>query len=188
MKLHISIRLASALALTAGCLAGAQLRAQTPPIRMGLWESTNTVTMTGIQLPPDVVEKLKQMGRPVPGSSPQTMMSQSCYTPEEWEKSMSGARRQRDEQCSQHNLEVNSSRMVFDESCTSSRGDTTTGHFEILFDDAEHAHGSGHFTTTRAQGSQAGHPINVDMNLKGHFLSADCGDVKPGSPKILSIQ
>ncbi|MBT9329735.1 DUF3617 domain-containing protein [Paracidobacterium acidisoli] len=187
--MHLSVRLASTLAVAAGCLAGASLYAQTPPpIRMGLWESTNTITMTGLQLPPDVIEKLKAMGRSIPGSTPQTMTAQSCYTPEEWQKSMADARRHRDEQCTQNNLSFTSSKMVFDESCTTSRGDTTTGHFEMYFDDAEHAHGSGHFTTTGGQGSQAGHPLNIDMTVKGHFVSADCGEVKPGSPKIINHQ
>src|SRR6516225_4402318 len=49
-----------------------------PPIKMGLWQTTTTSTMSGITLPPEVVARLQAAGRPVPGSQPHTTVTQSC--------------------------------------------------------------------------------------------------------------
>ncbi len=59
---------------------GAQDVPAPPPVKMGLWQNTITNTMSGLQLPPDVLAKLQAAGRPVPGAAPRTIVTQSCMT------------------------------------------------------------------------------------------------------------
>ncbi len=56
-----------------------------PPIKMGLWQTTSTATISGFQLPPDVAARLKAMGKQVPFAQPHTTVVQSCVTREKWE-------------------------------------------------------------------------------------------------------
>lgn len=70
------------LALLALCtLAGVAARAQdlpaTPPVKMGLWESTIVSKIGGLTIPPEVAERLEAMGKPVPGATPTTITTQS---------------------------------------------------------------------------------------------------------------
>lgn len=185
MRKGIRFRLEAVIAAALLCAGAATLAAQTaPPVKMGLWESTINTTMGGFQLPPEVAEKLKQMGRPVPGSTPTTVESQACYTKEQWEKDIAKAQDRKDIDCSTQNLTRDSHKMTFDQTCRTAHG-TSTGHMEMFFDDDEHVHGAGHFTATETSGSQAGHPITIDFAIKSHYLKSDCGDVLPGQPKIL---
>ncbi len=76
------------MAVLAGSATGLTQDALTPPpVKMGLWQNTATNTMTGLQLPPEVVAKMQAMGRPVPGAAPRTIVTQSCLTPDKWQKS-----------------------------------------------------------------------------------------------------
>ena len=40
--------------------------------------------MTGLQLPPEVVETMKAMGQFIPGAEPRTTVIQGMPTPEKW--------------------------------------------------------------------------------------------------------
>jgi len=51
---------------------------------MGLWETTTVSRMTGLQLPPEVVETMKAMGQFIPGAEPRTTVIQGMPTPEKW--------------------------------------------------------------------------------------------------------
>ena len=73
--------------LAGSILMGAQDVPTPPAVKMGLWQNTATNTMTGMQIPPEVAAKLQAMGRPVPGAAPTTTVTQSCLTPEKWQKS-----------------------------------------------------------------------------------------------------
>jgi len=179
----------TSLLLALCCLAGAIARAQdkpsTPPIKMGLWESTVTSNISGIQLPPDIVAKLQAMGRPVPGGA-HTLVSQGCMTPDEWTKVMERMNSGNQSKCTFTNGTITSQKISFDMSCASERGGVFTGNFEINIDDDEHSHGSVHMKTEG--GGPNGQPVTVDTTLNSHFISADCGDVKPGDAKIIKNQ
>jgi len=58
------------------------------------------------------------------------------------------------------------------------------GHWEIHFVDDEHSHGSGHMASDSP--GPNGQPFAMDMTIDSHFLGADCGDVKPGTPKVIT--
>lgn len=154
-----------------------------PPVKMGLWENKTTSQIGGFQLPPDVVAKLQAMGRPVPGASPRTMVLHSCLTADEWQKDME---RMNDpgKSCKTSNRNNTGNVWSFDLACNGDSGMTMTGHFEFVVADDEHASGKAHM-----QGSNmgpSGQTITSDITFDSHRLGADCGDIKPGSPKIIS--
>lgn len=152
-----------------------------PPVKMGLWEATIHHTMTGLTLPPEVIARLKAAGRPMPGDD-STTVTQSCLTPAEWKKGFEDARQNSD--CTRTNMVENSHQLSFDMTCkTPNRPGSTTGHMEMFFDNPEHTHGTMHMTST--QMNQQGSTVNMTMKIEGHFISSNCGDIKPGEPKIL---
>lgn len=169
------------VAVCAAATAFAQSSAP-PPVKMGLWETTITSQMSGFQLPPDVVAKLKAMGRSVPGGA-HTTVSQGCLTPEEWQKSMEGMNQPPNSDCTITHRQIESRKFSFDISCKSEHGGTTTGHWEMQATDDEHSHGSGHMASDAA--GPNGQHFTMDMTLNSHFVSTNCGDVKPGNAKII---
>jgi hypothetical protein len=174
-------------ASTICCLAGVSAFAQAPappPVKMGLWESSSTMTMGGFQIPPDVVAKMQAMGRPVPGA-PHTTVTQSCMTADEWTKTWANLNKRGDMECKVSDLSQDSQKLSFDSSCTSQRGGAFTGHFEMFFDDDEHTHGSMHM---KGEGGSGGQPMVMDMKMTSHFVSADCGEVKPGGAKVIKTE
>jgi len=169
------------------CLAYVSAFAQTPappPVKMGLWESSVTMTMGGFQIPPDVAAKMQAMGRPVPGAA-HTTVTQSCLTADQWTKTWANLNKRGDMECKVSNLTQGSQKLSFDTSCTSQQGGVFTGHFEMFFDDDEHSHGTMHM---KGESGSGGQPIVMDMKMTSHFVSADCGEVKPGDAKVIKTE
>ncbi len=178
------------LALLAFCsLAAAAARAQdlpaTPPVKMGLWESTVTSKIGGLTIPPDVAARLEAMGRPVPGSTPHTVVTQSCMTKEEWAKSIERLNNN-EAKCAYTNRTFTAQKFSFDMSCASEHGGVFSGHFEMLVDDDEHTHGTVHMKSEAA--GPNGQTMTIDTTLASHYLAADCGDVKPGEARTLKSE
>jgi Protein of unknown function (DUF3617) len=164
-------------------VAGAQTKVDPntpPPVKMGLWETHVISQIVGLQLPPEVIAKLKQMGRPVPGA-PHTTVTQSCLTPEEWKKSLEGMNKPQNSECSVDKRVLTDKKFSFDLSCKTERGMTMTGHWEMNVVDDEHARGSGHMAAD--QPGPNGQNFSATTTIDSHYLSASCGDVKPGEPK-----
>lgn len=175
------------LLVCAAGLAGAQSAmspSTPPPVKMGLWETTVTSQITGLQLPPEVIEKLKQMGREVPGSAPHTSVSRACLTPAQWQKDMEEMNKPRSSDCDMKKREVSPTKYSLDMSCKTEQGMTMTGHWEMNVVDSEHAHGSGHMASD--QPGPNGQTFAANMTLDSKYLGADCGDVKPGSPQMVT--
>jgi Protein of unknown function (DUF3617) len=176
-------RFSSCLIVFCAAAAASAQTATPPPVKMGLWETSVTSKMGGgMQLPPDVVARLQAMGRPVPGA-PHTMVSQGCLTPAEWQKSMEHMNQPSNAECQYANQQSSGGKYSFDISCKTQRGQTMKGHFEMLIDDTEHSHGSYHMTSD--QPGQNGQPFTVDATIETHYLGTDCGDVQPGSGKVI---
>jgi hypothetical protein len=154
--------------------------AQSAPIKMGLWHGKAVSTMTGLELPPDVVARLKAMGRPVPGSEPTTTETESCLTPEKWKEML--AKSQERENCSYKNLKVDSSGMSGDLECTTARGGTTKGHLQMNFLSSEKVHGTVHMEVISAQRPQ---PILMDMTIDSSYEGTDCKGISPDEPKVI---
>ncbi len=180
----LGLLFALAFCSLAGTLAKAQDLPATPPVKMGLWESSITSTIGGITIPPDVAARLQAMGRPVPGITPHTTVTQSCMTKEEWAKSIEKWNNN-EAKCTYTNRDFTSQKFSFDMSCASEHGGVFTGHFEMLVDDDEHTHGTAHM---KGETGQAGQPMTIDTTLSSHYLGADCGDIKPGDAKIVKSQ
>jgi Protein of unknown function (DUF3617) len=176
-------------ALALCCLAGAAAKAQdlpaTPPVKMGLWESSITTTIGGITIPPDVAARLEAMGRQVPGSTPHTTITQSCMTQDEWTKSIERMNDSKETKCTYTNRSITSSKFSFDLSCASEHGGVFTGHFEMNVDNDEHTHGTAHM---KGEMGPQGQPMTIDTTLTSHYLSANCGDVKPGEGKTIKSE
>lgn len=154
-----------------------------PPVKMGLWETSVTSKMGGMQLPPDVVAKLQAMGRPVPGA-PHTTVSHGCLTPAEWQQGMEKMNQPGSAECEYSNQQAGSGKYSFDVSCKTQRGMTLKGHLEMLIVDDEHSHGSYHMTSDGP--GPGGQPFSMDATIETHYLAADCGDVQPGAARIIS--
>jgi hypothetical protein len=147
---------------------------------MGLWQGTTVTKMTGLILPPDVVAKMKEMGRPVPGAEPRTMEMQSCLTPEKWKEMLSKA--QSNESCKVTNLKQDSSGMSADVTCESARGGGGKGHLEMNFLSTEKVHGTMHMEMMTGRQPQ---PIVMDMTIDSVYQGADCKGVSPDTPKMI---
>jgi hypothetical protein len=177
----------ASLQLALGCLVGGVVCAQdvatAPALKMGLWETTETSTISGITYPPDLVDSLRARGRPLPGS-PETIVLQTCYTKEEWAKSVEKWNNN-DAKCTHTNRSFTSTKFAFDLRCASDPSNVITGHFEMLVDDDEHTHGSIHM---KSETGPNGRPTTHDTISSSHFVASDCGVVKPGTPKIIKSQ
>lgn len=173
------------LVITAVGVAGAQTKVNTntpPPVKMGLWQTSVTSHLQGVHLPPMVVEQLKQMNRPVPGE-PQTTVTRSCLTPEQWRKSLEGVTRPPNSNCTVDKHEVNERNFSFDISCKTGNEISMTGHWEMHVVDEEHAQGSGEMKSD--QRGPNGQNYTSTTKIDSHFVSASCGDVAPGHPQVV---
>jgi Protein of unknown function (DUF3617) len=148
---------------------------------MGLWESTIVTKMTGLQIPPDVAERLKAMGRPVPGAEPRTIVTQSCLTPEKWQEMFTRSQQQR-ENCKLTNLKQDSSQMSADMECDPPGGGSAKGHIQINFVSQEKVHGISHIEAVSDRQPQ---PIVLDTTFDSTFQGSDCKNISPDSPKIV---
>jgi Protein of unknown function (DUF3617) len=137
----------------------------TPPVKMGLWEGSVAMKMSGADLPAGMA-----------GIGNRTTVVRSCYTPESYAKAMANSQQQKD--CVRSNEVWGAKSWSFDMSCRSGQ---TKGHFEMNFDSTEAAHGSMHMTMNPG----SGHPMEMDTTMTMHYLGADCGNVSPDKPQIV---
>ncbi|MES2221895.1 MAG: DUF3617 domain-containing protein [Acidobacteriota bacterium] len=152
-----------------------------PPIKMGLWQTTLTSTMTGFQVPPEVAARMKAMGRSMPMGQPHTTVTQSCATPENWKDMFRNMRRQ--DKCDLSNEHLTSSSLTADISCKSEdERMTSKGHVDIHFVSDEAIEGKVHVETIMASQPQ---PIVSDMNFNSAYQGADCHGVSPHSAKVI---
>ena len=149
--------------LAAGVFAGHFQMPSTPPMKLGLWETTSTLNL---QMP-DVPQ---MQGRP-----PQVVKVRSCLTAESWAKAFGNSGRR--SECSLSNQTVTASHYSFDISCPSMSG---KGHADLDFSNEGSGHGKLHM-----EASPSGHAVVMDTVYDSHFVSADCGTVAPDKPQIL---
>lgn len=176
-------RIGACIVLSCAAVAACAQSSSNPPVKTGLWETTVTSQMSGFQLPPDVVAKLKAMGRSVPGGA-HTVVTQSCLTRDQWQKEMENLNHPANKDCVLTHRQVEPRKFSFDISCKSQQGATTTGHWEMQVIDDQHSHGSGHMKSDNA--GQNGQNFAMDMTMDSHYLNSDCGEVQPGSAKVIS--
>ncbi|MFZ6742390.1 DUF3617 domain-containing protein [Undibacterium sp. JH2W] len=167
--MHVLVRLTgiSAILMTAvTCLAADRMKP-------GLWEMTmKSDAMKAMpKIPPEQLEKMKQMGIKMPDMQNGAMVHKVCYTKEmvEQDKPPSGGH---DQQCQNKNF--------------SRSGNTYSG--DIVCDMPE-LKGTGNIkgsfspdtlsSTYDFKGVSHGKPVTQHMETTGKWLGNDCGDVKP---------
>lgn len=132
-----------------------------PPMKLGLWESTTSMTMNVPGMPG--------------GQRPPTMVhARSCVTAETWARTFTDSGRAGD--CTRSNEKFVDGHLTFDMACPRIGG---TGHGDMRF-----ANGSGH-GTVHLDMNLGGHPVSSEMVIDSHFVDADCGSVVPGKPEIV---
>lgn len=175
-------RLCATFAMIAVMMAPCVAQAPSaPPVKMGLWQGTTVSKMTGLQLPPEVVEKMKAMGRPVPGSEPRTIETESCLTVEKWKEMFTNLQQDR-AGCKTENLKQDSSSMSADITCDSSRMGTGKGHINVNFISTEKLHGTIHMEMVTGGQPQ---PIVLDTTFDSTYAGADCKGISPDTPKVM---
>jgi len=143
-----------------------------PPIKMGLWQTETSTSMAGME----------NAGAGREGDDKHTSVVQGCLTPETWKNEFQRIQNEQAGNCTATNTHQDSHSLSFDETCKSDEY-TTTAHFEALFDNSEHMHGTAKVHIT---GSAFPQGMTMNMALTSHYLGASCGDVKPGEGKVIS--
>jgi hypothetical protein len=139
---------------------------QPPPIKMGLWQSEVTVNMSG-------------MGGP--GNGEHTSIHRACMTPDSWKKDMQAMHQQQQKvNCTTLNMQQDSHRISFDEQCSADEGYNTNVHVEMLLDSEEAMHGT---AAVKMSGPNFPQGMSMNSRISSKYLSADCGDIKPGEQK-----
>jgi hypothetical protein len=169
------------------------LRAQSSPVKPGLWETQTSSTST-MQLPPDVEAKLAampaaqqaQMRAMMPAGmggagTPVSTTRQVCISPQTTVDSMMNrAQQSPGMSCAVSNKTQTASGMSFDITCTGTTGNAK-GHTDVHTTDDDNVTSTSHITIAA---TAQGHSMNstVDTTTTAKFVSADCGDVKPWTP------
>jgi Protein of unknown function (DUF3617) len=171
MKLRSAVPATLAMLFSLAALASAQTITP-PPMKMGLWQAEVTMQMSGMP-----------NGANIPS---RTVVSQTCMTPDTWKDSltrMQNRQRTGPSNCSVTNVQQDGHHFTADVQCTSQQF-TSNGHIDMQFDSDESMHG----TTTVSMGgpnAPSGMQMQMVVSSKSKFLSSDCGDVKPGQPKMI---
>jgi hypothetical protein len=147
----------------AAVFAGLFQMPTTPPMKLGLWETSGTITM---QMP----------GMNMPPQPPRTVKSRVCVTAETWAKAFSSAS-DRTAGCTRSNESYGASRFSFDMSCPAMN---SSAHFEMDFTSGDSGHGRMHMDM-----NPQGHHATVDTVLNAHYVSSDCGTLGPGKSEIV---
>jgi hypothetical protein len=151
-----------------------------PPVKMGLWQGTTTVKVSGFQVPPEVAEKMKATGKPVPGTEPRTIETQSCLTPEKWKEMIT--KMQDRENCKLTNVKQDATEMSADIACQTSGGGSAMGRVQANFITSEKVHGIGHMEIMTPRQPQA---IIMDTTFDSTYQGADCKGISPDTPKVI---
>jgi Protein of unknown function (DUF3617) len=161
----------AALAVAALAVAALAQIAGPPPLKMGLWQTEVTSTVTGM---PEMPAGRGPIGR--------RTVTQGCLTPDTWKKGLEDFNRhQQDTDCKVTNMHEDSSGIALNETCTSEQF-TSAVHFELTFDNSEHTHGS---ATVHMTGPHFPQGMDSHISMTSHYLGASCGDIKPGDSKVI---
>jgi hypothetical protein len=166
-KTAVSILMCSLLCAAGTASAAGHMKA-------GLWEMTvKSDAMKNMpKIPPEQMEKMKQMGIQLPQMGNGSMVTKVCISKEMAERDHPPSGR-REAGCTSKNVQYSGSSYSVDVVCDGPEikgTGTTKGTFSS----------DGSFTSVSDfTGTAHGHPVNHHTEANGKWLSADCGDVKP---------
>jgi Protein of unknown function (DUF3617) len=125
-----------------------------PPIKTGLWEEVTTVKRD-----------------PAPE---RTLTTRICLTPADLERvDQRAAQMGNNKNCKLENYKHGERSSSSDWFCAA-KDVNMRGHGEVVYDDSTHFH-----VSTTQQTKIGGRVINTTLTSQSHWLSADCGNVKP---------
>ncbi|MFY9745456.1 MAG: DUF3617 family protein [Acidobacteriaceae bacterium] len=146
-----------------------------PPIKMGLWQSSVTVNMSGMPANPNM---------PSGAGGSMTHVNQSCMTPDSWRDAFRNMQQRRQQaasaNCSTLNVSQDAHQVTFDMNCSSQQGFNTNIHVQMLLDSEEAMHGN---ANVKMSGPNFPQGMSMTSVITSKFVSSDCGDVKPGESK-----
>jgi hypothetical protein len=177
MKLRLLSPAFLPLLLSFAALAAAQIPTiAPPPIKMGLWQSSVTVNMSGMPNNPNMPSGA--------GGGSMTHVNQSCMTPNSWRDAFRNMQQRRQQaasaNCSTLNVSQDAHQVTFDMNCSSQQGFTSNVHVQMLLDSEEAMHGN---ATVKMSGPNFPQGMSMTSIITSKFVSSDCGDVKPGQSK-----
>jgi hypothetical protein len=149
-------------------------------VKTGLWESTTITEIGGMampSMPPEVLAKMPpeqraQMEAMMNRGSGNPVTSQSCVTEKDLER---GLRPEptKEQSCKVDSISSSGKTQETHVTCTTSRG-KSTGVFKMTATSRESYEGTMDMNT-----AANGRPMTIKMRLKGKWLGANCGNVKP---------
>jgi hypothetical protein len=142
-------------------LAGLFQMPSAPPMKTGLWESTNSLTIT---LP----------GKKTPARAPIVQTTRSCVVAGSWAKAFGNSGRAA--ACTRLEEKFADGRLSFDLNCPNLGG---TGHGEMSFQGTT-GRGRVHLDMR-----PAGQPVSSDTAIESRYLGASCGTVLPGKTVVV---
>jgi hypothetical protein len=132
-----------------------------PPMKTGLWESTNSLTIT---LP----------GKKTPARAPIVQTTRSCVTSGSWTKAFGNSGRAA--ACTRLEERFADGRLSFDLNCPNLGG---TGHGEMTFQGTT-GRGRVHLDM-----KPAGQAVSSDTAIESRYIGASCGSVLPGKTVVV---
>jgi hypothetical protein len=169
----IGIAAATALAIALPLLAAERLAVKT-----GQWQSTVTLSLSGLSIPQEQLDKmppaqraqmeqvLKQMG----AGAPRTETQKSCITDQDLDGNTFGAAMEDlGEDCRNTQVAGTARRQEWTFQCTTPGG-PATGRMVVEVADAEHVQG-----TMEMRSQQA----NMDIKFAARWLAANCDSARP---------
>jgi hypothetical protein len=146
--------------------------------RAGLWNISTTMQMPNMpQMPPEALAMMKARGMSMPGMGGAPVVSQICMTQEEVNA---------DKPPQMKNNEMNCTTKVLNQTSSSVTAETTChGRMEGVGRSQVSWRGNDHYEGTYSfKGSMEGRPQEMTSHFAGDFVKADCGSVKPYTPKL----
>ncbi len=144
-----------------------------PPIKMGLWQSEVTVTTARMENPAADND----------AHTVHTTVRRSCMTSDTWKKNMQAMHEQQHQQevnCTTTNMQQDAHKMSFDQQCTADQGYNTSVHVKMQLDNEEGMHGT---PDIKMSGPVFPQGISMHSAIKSKYLSADCGEIRPGEQR-----
>jgi Protein of unknown function (DUF3617) len=157
---------ACALALSSGAALAGHGHA-------GLWNTATTMDMSAA-MPPEAAAQMKAMGMSMPAA--RTFSSQVCMSQADVDSDKAPPVGADDSGCTTRVTSQTASSMSAQMVCDGKM--KGTGQMQIAYAGADHYSGSFSF-----QGTMEGQPSKSSSTFKGDWVKADCGGIKPRSPR-----
>lgn len=174
-------KIAKLLFITIGCVCSVTAFAA-GHMKPGLWQITSKSDMMKNmpKMPPEQLEKMRQMGINIPTMQDGAMTTKMCVTKEMAERDQPPHGAQERIGCKPANVQYAGNSYSSDIVCD---GPMMKGEGKVkgTFSD-----GVSYNSTYDFKGTSHGRPVDQHMESSGKWMGADCGDVKPMDQLIMN--